>query len=274
VKPDSGPPNRVWLIGGTQESAAVAQVIVGHGRLCLVTVTTESAQSLYPHHPLLTIRVGQLTAVELSSFIPAHAIAAIVDASHPFAVEISKLAIAAATASNLPYLRFERSTSPLPPTLLTPLSHAFPTFQAFLDTDLMVGQRVLLTVGYRPLMGFKPWQEKAKLFARILPSVTALEAAIAAGFTPDRLIALRPPIAAAVERALWAQWRISMVVTKASGVAGGEDVKQQVAIEMGVQLVVIERPTIDYPQQTSDLATVIEFCDRVFPVRSGLRVNL
>lgn len=196
--------------------------------------------------------------------MPVQAITAIVDASHPFAVEISKLAIAAAATWNLPYLRFERSSAPSHPTTL---GHAFPTFESFLNTDLMLGQRVLLTVGYRLLASFQPWQEKAELFARILPSVTALEAAIAAGFSPARLIALRPPITAAMERALWDQWRISMVVTKASGVAGGEDVKRQVAIELGVKLVVIERPEVNYPQQTSDLSTVMEFCDRVFPVQ-------
>jgi precorrin-6A/cobalt-precorrin-6A reductase len=107
---------------------------------------------------------------------------------------------------------------------------------------------------------FSAWQERSILFARILPSVTALEAALAEGFTPDRLIALRPPISFDLEKALWQQWHISLVVTKASGTAGGEDVKRAVAAELGTGLIAIARPEIVYPQQTRELSTALEFC--------------
>jgi precorrin-6A/cobalt-precorrin-6A reductase len=86
-----------------------------------------------------------------------------------------------------------------------------------------VGERTLLTLGYRQLRPFAPWQSQACLFARILPSLPALDGALAAGFTPERLIALRPPISAELETALWQQWQITQVITKASGPAGGED---------------------------------------------------
>ena len=36
----------------------------------------------------------------------------------------------------------------------------------------------------------------------------------------DRIIAIRPPISRELEQALWQQWRISLVVTKASGQSG------------------------------------------------------
>jgi precorrin-6A/cobalt-precorrin-6A reductase len=100
------------------------------------------------------------------------------------------------------------------------------------------------------------------LFARILPSITALEAALMAGFTPDRLIALRPPISLELERALWQQWQLSLVVTKASGKPGGEDVKRQLAAELSVKLAVIDRPILNYPQWTNDLEQAIGFCWR------------
>ncbi|MDX2230332.1 MAG: cobalt-precorrin-6A reductase [Leptolyngbyaceae cyanobacterium bins.349] len=254
---DSLPHRQIWLIGGTQESAALAQAIAAHHLPCLITVTTASARRLYPTSPHLTVWVGRLQAATLLDFMQEQQIGLILDASHPFAVEISELAIATATQLDLPYLRYERPTVEEQPDQPT-----FSSFQALLSTGALWGQRVLLTVGYRPLAWFKPWQEQATLFARILPSVTALEAAIAAGFTPDRLIALRPPISADLERALWQQWQISVVVTKASGTPGGEAVKQQVAAAAGVQLIRIARPNITYPQQTSDIAIAVEFCLR------------
>lgn len=244
---------RIWLIGGTQESADLSRAIAAQSLPCLITVTTESACDLYPAASVLSLWVGRLGEANLSDFLIKNKISTILDASHPFAVGVSQLAIEAATQFNLPYLRFER-----PAAIATGLT--FPTFAALLATELLMQQRVLLTVGYRPLALFQPWQQRATLFTRILPSGTALQAAIAAGFSPDRIIALRPPISVAMERALWQQWHIAIVVTKASGVAGGEDIKQQVAAELGVTLVTIARPAIDYPQQTSDIQTALHFC--------------
>lgn len=231
---------------------------------CWVTVTTESARSLYPPDPRLKVWVGQLTPELVQPLLRSQGIRAILDASHPFAVEISKLAIATATQLQIPYLRYERPLveSQSPDADNSSQSQWVESFEALFGSGILANERVLLTVGYKALSLFRSWQTQATLFARILPSVIALESSLAAGFTPDRLIALRPPISAELERALWQQWQISMVVTKASGAPGGEDVKRQVAAELGVKLVAIARPVVTYPQQTSRVEEAIAFCTR------------
>jgi precorrin-6A/cobalt-precorrin-6A reductase len=254
---------RIWLIGGTGESAELAKAIAQMGLPCIVTVATESARRLYcdlvtpPPSELIQIQVGRLQPDGIDSWIQARTIGCILDASHPFAVEVSQMAIATAQTHQLPYLRFERPTPPLPSSQCI---QEFPALSTILDSDMLQGQRVLLTLGYRFLASLQPWQERATLFARILPSQTALAEALAAGFTPDRLIALRPPISMDLERALWQQWQISLVITKASGIPGGEEIKRKLAAELGVTLAVISRPAIAYPHQTSDIQTAIEFC--------------
>ena len=61
---------------------------------------------------------------------------------------------------------------------------------------------------------------------------------------------------------MWQQWQISLAVTKASGKAGGEDIKRQVAASLGIPLIIITRPGIVYPQQTSEVADILAFCQR------------
>jgi precorrin-6A/cobalt-precorrin-6A reductase len=271
----------LWLIGGTQESAALARALIPHQVPCLVTVTTDAARSLYPIAPTLQIWVGSLHPKTIQAFIHDHSIHCILDASHPFAVEISQLAITIAQHHQIPYLRYERPdiqpSNPSNPSSLPTSSQVewqsaptpLPTPHSPLPIPHdLTGHRVLLTLGYRFLHHFQPWHDRATLFARILPSTTALEAALAAGFTPNRLIALRPPISAPLEKALWQQWQISTVITKASGAAGGEDIKRQVAQKLGVRLIVIDRPSIAYPQQTSSIATAVDFCLQHFPPAS------
>ena len=120
----------------------------------------------------------------------------------------------------------------------------------------------MLTLGYRHLHRFKDWHKHSTLFVRILPSIVSLEAALNAGFTPDKIIAIRPPISVELETALWQQWNISLVVTKASGKAGGEAIKRKVAAELGKHLIIIDRPQLNYPQKTMDVETAVEFCQK------------
>jgi precorrin-6A/cobalt-precorrin-6A reductase len=249
---------RPWLIGGTSESVELADAMANLRIPCTVTVTTVAAEALYAKTPNLQVRVGCLDAMEIEEFLQQQQIGAILDASHPYAVEISRMAITAANSRQIPYLRFERREVKEGDNTAKVIY--LDSFQTLLDGNYLNRQRVLLTVGYKALPLFRNWHDCAILFARILPSVGSLESAIASGFTSDRIIALRPPVTAELEKALWHHWDISLVVTKASGVAGGEDIKRMVAAELGIPLVVINRPKVDYPQQTSDLAVALEFC--------------
>lgn len=263
---------QLWLIGGTREAVTLAQGLIQAEIPCVVTVTTTAATRAYPQHPGLTVQVGALDAARLADFIQTHHIGAILDASHPFAVAISQAAISQATALGLPYWRYERPLARLQDDADgNELGHGggtllrVPTLEAALTADLLAGQRVLLTLGYRWLAAFQPWQERATLFARILPSPVALDAALAAGFVPERLIALRPPIAEPLEQALWQQWGITTVITKASGQPGGEETKQAVAARLGVTLVIIDRPTLAYPAVSHDMDDILARCRQWWP---------
>lgn len=235
----------LWVIGGTGEAVALSTALAEEGLPCLVTVTTEAARCAYGDCPNLRVWVGGLESTRLEIFIQAQGIGAVLDASHPFAVEISRGAIAATQALSIPYWRYERPH--LEPFDSNDLTCSVAGLDAVLTPEMLAGERVLLTLGYRWLHHFAPWQTQATLFARILPSTVALEAALAAGFTPDRLIALRPPIQAELERALWQQWQITRVITKASGAPGGEATKRVVAEQLGISLLILDRPHLDYP---------------------------
>lgn len=250
---------KIWLIGGTQESAELARAIAQTSVSCLISVTTEAARSRYPIAPNLHIRVGKLAADQIQCFLQAEQITAILDASHPFAVEISQQAIAISTKLAIPYLRFERPANEFKKQESDNILH-LDSFATLLSGGYLISERVLLTIGYRPLLLFQSVQSESTLFARVLPSLVALETAFTAGFTNDRIVALRPPIHLALEKALWQHWQISLVVTKASGSPGGEDIKRQAAIDLGTALIVIDRPPITYPQQTSNLQAALQFC--------------
>ena len=264
--------HRLWIIGGTEESRRLVNLILTHTSQpsrsplpLLISVTTASARRLYPEHSAVTVAVGKLTAAQADAFIHTHAVGAILDASHPFATDISHLAIALAHQYELPYLRYERPqiAAPANRTWLDaagrPGNIVVSQLADLFAAGYLAQERTLLTLGYRILSDFASWQSRGLLYARILPSETALAAALAAGFTSDRLIALRPPISKSLESALWQQWQITQVVTKASGQAGGEEHKLAIAAQLGVRLIRIARPELTYPAQTHCFDTAVEF---------------
>jgi len=249
---------KVWLIGGTSESRQLAQGLVEQGLECVVTVTTESARSLYPSCPQLTVKVGKLKASSLDEFRRSHQIGLILDASHPWARQISQQAIVYSEGSKIPYLRYERP--PVTPSSDSDRNLTLDSFATLLTGEYLTDQRVFLTVGSQRLPLFQPWQHRATLFARVLPSIDSIQVAQEAGFSSDRLIAIRPPVPEALELALWQHWQISLVVTKASGNAGGEAIKRQLCDRLGIPLITITRPKMTYPQQTHDIQEAINFC--------------
>ncbi|WP_267383523.1 cobalt-precorrin-6A reductase [Cyanobacterium sp. uoEpiScrs1] len=246
---------KIWLIGGTKDSVKIAESIVSEELTCIITLAAKNTNISYPISSYLTIKRGILNLEKIRLLCQQEKIIAIVDASHPYAVQISQQAITISRENHIPYLRYERAS-------LSPSSEiiTLDNFETLVRGNYLRGERTLLTIGYKALPLFKMWQNDAILFARILPKRESLEVAIKAGFSHKRLIALRPPISAELEEALWRQWNISLVVSKASGKQGGESIKRLVAIKLGVKIIIIKRPLINYPKQTNKMSDIMKFC--------------
>ncbi|MEO0948529.1 MAG: precorrin-6A reductase [Cyanobacteria bacterium J06641_5] len=237
----------IWVIGGTSESREIARMLSDRALPWVATVASDRARRLYAGLPG-RVRAGCLTAQTIDRFLDREGIQVIIDASHPFAVEISQLAI----ATKRPYLRFERSQTPI----LLP-AVALPNLEALLVPDYLAGKRVLLLLGVKALPDFRAWHDLTKLWARVLPE--SRELALAAGFPPEQLILETPPVPAERERLLWQNLQIDAVATKASGRPGGFETKQAIARELDIPLYAIARPPITYPRQTDNLEAILEF---------------
>ncbi|MCM1983564.1 cobalt-precorrin-6A reductase [Lyngbya confervoides] len=252
---------KLWLIGGTSESIHLVHQLRAQAETVLVTVTTAAARQRFSAYPTLGVEsICFESDHQLQEWIGRHQILGILDASHPFAVEISTRAMRVAEQLNLPYLRFERSP------VSTPASdwvQEVALGDEILPLQDLAGHRILLTLGSRSLSQFSSWHQHCELFARILPTETAVRLALKAGFPRAHLIAMQPPLSLALECALWKHWRISRVITKASGEAGGEDIKRQAAAQLHIPLIILQRPEVSYRWKTASLSTALRFSQQV-----------
>ncbi|MEN9233046.1 MAG: precorrin-6A reductase [Gloeomargarita sp. DG02_4_bins_56] len=243
----------LWLIGGTRESAELATRCEPNDAW-VITVTTARAKNLYPDTHA-SVLVTRFTAENIGAFMREYRIRKILDVSHPHAVHISRLAIACSKQYQIPYLRYER------PPVVSDCENCFywPDLTALFTHYPLQQERILVTIGYRQLPVLKRFWGQQTWFVRIVPDPMALTTALETGFMPQHIMALWPPVSRDLERAIWRNWGITQVIAKASGAPGGEDIKHQLAQELGVTLHLLQRPRIDYPRWTADLQVALAF---------------
>ncbi len=252
---------RILLLSGTCEGPPLAQALLAAGFQVRATVTREEArENLFG--PLLgdiIVEARGFTEESLAAFLAQGEADLVLDATHPFAVRITRLAHAVCLRLGVPYVRYERPDWEPPPG--TRLVDSFVEAAELLPSLVATEQpRVLLTIGAKQLKHFAPLQERLHLVARVLPSVLSIEQALSAGFTPDRLLCLRPPFSREFNRAILREYRIGVLVTKASGREGGVEEKVLAAADLGVEVIMIRRPEQTDITSVSSLEAAVQAC--------------
>jgi precorrin-6A/cobalt-precorrin-6A reductase len=187
----------------------------------------------------LQMRSGPLDEKEMAALIAERSITAIVDATHPYAREISRKALSAAAGAGIPYLRFSRPETALPGTALIAEDHETAARLAF-----TFGKPVLLTIGSRNIGPYAEESQRMELplSVRVLPHKDALNACAAQGIAGERIISGRGPFSVEENVDAIRRFGIGVVVTKNSGDAGGVPEKIEAVTREGCRIIVVKRP--------------------------------
>jgi precorrin-6A/cobalt-precorrin-6A reductase len=229
----------ILILGGTAEARELAALLDGAG----IAVTSSLAGRVAnPRLPVAEVRIGGFGGpAGLERWLADHEIAAVVDATHPFAQGISANAAQAAPAAGVPLLRLER-----PGWRDRPGDRWswVPDLDAAAAAIPRLGRRVLLTTGRQGLGSFAGVEEPWFLVRCVDPPDGPL---------PPRheLLLARGPYTRDGERALFEHHSIDVLVTKDSGGTHTE-AKLDVARERGLPVIVVRRPPrLDVPTETS-----------------------
>jgi precorrin-3B C17-methyltransferase len=68
---------------------------------------------------------------------------------------------------------------------------------------------------------------------------------------------MQGPFSKRANEALWADWNIDCVITKESGDAGGLPAKIEAARALNIPVMVVNRPSFEYPNSTQESAQVL-----------------
>lgn len=214
------------------------------GLQCTVCVATEYGESVLEQRQGLSIRQGRMDAAQMKQLVDSmcqtSSLLAVVDATHPYAVEASANIKKSMAESTIPLFRLKRSTS-------AGRSQArqvrwFLDAQACANALRQVQGNILLTTGSKELAVFASQAYKDRLYVRILPSMESLARCEALGIAGSQLIAMQGPFSEQLNEALLTQLRIACLVTKESGKAGGYEEKIRAADKKGIVTYVIGNP--------------------------------
>jgi precorrin-6A/cobalt-precorrin-6A reductase len=223
---------RILILGGTQEGYALAERLADIAGLEVISSLAGRTQS--PRRPKGQMRVGGFGGAEgLARYLHDERIAHLINATHPFADQISANAVAAANATGVPLLR-----------LLRPGWQARAEDRWIMAGDMAEaaelchreGGRVFLTTGSNDLGAFAGIHN-AHFVVRVVdtPQIMPLHDYVT--------ITARGPFSLQDELALMAEHHINLVVTKNSG-GDATYAKLEAARKLGLPVIMVERPQI------------------------------
>ncbi|MET1077007.1 MAG: cobalt-precorrin-6A reductase [Pseudomonas sp.] len=218
--------SRLLVLGGVGEALAIAR------HLPPPHVYSLAGLGRVPDDLACQVRVGGFGGAEgLAAFIREQAIDLLLDATHPYAAQISRNAAQAAQVSGIPCWALRR-----------------PGWQAVAGDDwrevadwaelvraLAPFQRPFFTLGREPLAHLQDIPASQRWTVRCLESLPGTERA--------EVIGDRGPFSLDAERALFRRLGSDVLVSKNSGSAATE-AKLQVARERGLPVLVLRRPAL------------------------------
>ena len=247
----------IFVAAGTQDGRELAAFLKEQGFDVTASAVTGYGESLLESHPGIEVQGKPLNEEELFSYISGHGIKAFVDATHPYAGGISKNAMAACARAKVPYIRYERPETPLPEGDIHPVE----CYAEAAKEAASLGKNIFLTTGSRRLKEFaqSPCLKDCNLTVRVLPTAESVSACKEAGIPPKRIVALQGPFSEELNQSLFREYGADVIVTKNSGKIGGTDTKFAAAKALGLPVVLITRPKLDYGNVANDFENVMEF---------------
>ena len=221
------------ILGGTGEAAALARGALARFGESLTVTTALAGRTRRPGPIPGQVRIGGFGgAGGLAAYLAMHGIDRLIDATHPFAAEISRAARLAADRAGVPRLSVLR-----PPWRRHPLDRWIEVDSLAAAALLVgrIGRRAWLTVGAGSVAAFAPATGVRFLVRLVDPPRERLPLRF------HEVVLGRGPFSLAEERHLLQRHAIDVVVCKASGGAATE-AKLVAARELSLPVIMVRRP--------------------------------
>ena len=181
----------IWVFAGTVEGRKVVEQLLKSGKKVLASSATEYGCVLLGNHDNLITLNRLLSKEEMLMTAEKYQIGKIIDATHPFAVTVSRNIAACAAQLNIPLERIERAEVDLGK---YDGSISYVKNYAEAASYLMHTEgNILLTTGSNHLQVFLKDMAIGRFIVRVLPTMAAMKKCRSLGLIPAQIIAAQGP---------------------------------------------------------------------------------
>ncbi len=231
----------VWILSGTADGPILARKFLEYDYSVFISVVSHKAGNVYPIHNSLRIFTGKLNNdCEIRKFIHNHQINFVVDATHPFAINISLILKKACQVIGLPIFKFRR---------ISENKSEGKIISDFKDikADEIRNKNILLAVGSRALDEFACFYTNlgANVFARIIATPESISRGLSSCVSNSKLAILNPsyPRKNNLESYLCNYWEIDFILCRDSG-GYSQKVWDEICLSSNIKLFLLMRPDL------------------------------
>ncbi|MCK9150359.1 precorrin-6A reductase [Methanobacterium alcaliphilum] len=235
---------RVVVMAGTQDGVQIIELLnkIRNIHVLATTVTKYGAQ-IAKKAGANKIISKPLNKDGLVDLILSESIDLIIDATHPFAIEATKNAVSACQKSSIKYIRFERPSTPIPENSKIHQVNSFKE-AGKLAFDIVKNGKIMHLAGVSTLNDVLENYPLETIFVRVLPIVSSIKKCEDLGIKSSQIIAMQGIFSKEFNQTLMREYGVSAIITKESGETGGVSSKIDAALELDIDVIIVNRPNV------------------------------
>lgn len=225
------------VFAGTTEGYALCEFLAENRVSVYACAATEYGGSLLQENEFLHVSAGRLKTEDMEELFRKENPEIVLDATHPYAAEVTKNIRTACESAGVLYQRILRPEGEKNSEAI----YVESTEEAAAFLSGTEGN-IFLTTGSKELAKFTGIPDyKERLFARVLSIPSVIRSCAELGIEGKHLIGMQGPFSAEINEAMLRQFQCSYLVTKDTGLAGGFPEKMEACQRCGVTPVIIGR---------------------------------
>lgn len=226
------------VFAGTTEGYALCEFLAENRVSVYACAATEYGGSLLQENEFLHVSAGRLKTEDMEELFRKENPEIVLDATHPYAAEVTKNIRTACESAGVLYQRILRPEGEKNSEAI----YVESTEEAAAFLSGTEGN-IFLTTGSKELAKFTGIPDyKERLFARVLSIPSVIRSCAELGIEGKHLIGMQGPFSTEINEAMLRQFQCSYLVTKDTGLAGGFPEKMEACQRCGVTPVIIGRP--------------------------------
>ncbi|APC84948.1 cobalt-precorrin-6A reductase [Clostridium botulinum] len=248
----------IALILGTSEGREILSLLNKFTDNILISTATAYGGEILKDYKYKKLNTKPLNKERLLNMLKENQVNILIDASHPYALEVTKNAREVSKDLNIEYVRYERPSS----------AEEFKENKkvVFLEDykDLNealknIKGNILNTSGSRNMDKILDLKLENRIIHRVLPSVKVLEDCFNLGVKVEDLMAIKGPISKELNKAFIKDYDAKALILKDSGPQGGTKEKILACLECDIYALVIKRKKINYEREFNNIEILVEY---------------